>query len=325
MPEETHNITVDATQVGRTDHIVRDLTGLPRSQVDRLFQNKCIKVNGKVCLETFFRVAVDDKIEVRFDPKSGYQEKKKAWDDRTFDVIFEDSWIVVVNKYAGVLTLPTQKSTGNTLFDRLKLFLNHSRSGRECFVVHRLDREVSGLLVFAKSKVGADLLQAQFADHAPVRKFTAIVNGLMESPSGTFESYLATASNLDQYNVYKESEGQHAVTDYKVITTKLDVTVVELDLKIARKHSMRVHLADAGHPILSDPRYGKKKSKHRDWKRKRMAVHGHYLSFLHPETAEKMEFKTPIPPTLKRFRPQPIEDEFVKGGEDKEQGGKETS
>ncbi len=309
MPKETHTVTVASEQIGRTDHIVRDVTGLPRSQVDRLFQNKCVRVNGKICLDTFFRVAQGDIVQVDFDPKSGYQEKKKAWTDRTFEVVFEDSWVIVVNKKAGVLSLPTQKSIGNTLFDRLKLYLNHSRSGRECFVVHRLDREISGLLVFAKSNVGAELLQAQFADNAPVRKFTAIVNGILEPESGTWESYLAMASNLDQYNVYTPKDGQHAVTDYRVIMTKLDTTVVELTLKTARRHQMRVHLADAGHPILADPRYGKKKSRHRNWKKKRMAIHGHYLEFTHPQSGDKMEFKTPIPQALKRFRPQPIEED----------------
>lgn len=312
MPKETHQITVTSEQIGRTDHIVRDVTGLPRSQVDRLFQNKCVRVNGKVCLDTFSRVVAGDEVRIEFDPKSGYQEKKKAWADRTFEVVFEDSWIIVVNKKAGVLSLPTQKSTGNTLFDRLKLYVNHSRAGRAIFVVHRLDREISGLLVFAKSNVGAELLQAQFAEDAPVRKFTAIVNGNLSPESGTWKSYLATASNLDQYKVYNEKDGQLAITDYNVITTKLDTTVVELTLKTARRHQMRVHLADAGHPILADPRYGKKDSQHRNWKKKRMAIHGHYLEFSHPENGEKMIFKTPIPQAMKRFRPQPIEEETGK-------------
>lgn len=309
MPKETHEITVSHEQIGRTDHIVRDTTGLPRSQVDRLFQNKCVRVNNKVCLETFFRVTAGDVVQIDFDPKAGYQEKKKAWADRTFEVIFEDSWILVVNKRAGVLSLPTEKSTGNTLFDRVKLYVNHSRSGRDCFVVHRLDREISGLLVFAKSNVGAELLQAQFADNAPVRKFTAIVNGNLEPETGTHTSYLATATNLDQYRVYNENDGQLATTEYKVITTKLDTTVVELTLTTARRHQMRVHMADAGHPILGDPRYGKKDSQHRNWKKKRMAIHGHFLEFTHPETGQKVTFKTPIPQALKRFRPMPIEDE----------------
>ncbi len=309
MPKETHEITVSHQQVGRADHIVRDTTGLPRSQVDRLFQNKCVRVNKKVCSETFFRVTAGDILQIDFDPKAGYQEKKKAWADRTFEVIFEDSWILVVNKRAGVLSLPTEKSTGNTLFDRLKLYVNHSRSGRDCFVVHRLDREISGLLVFAKSNVGAQLLQAQFADNAPVRKFTAIVNGNVQPEAGTHKSYLATATNLDQYNVYNEKDGQLAITDYQIITTKLDTTVVELTLKTARRHQMRVHMADAGHPILADPRYGKKGAQHRNCNKNRRAINGHYLAFLHPESGERVEFTTPIPQAIKRFRPMPIEEE----------------
>ena len=309
MPKQTHSFTVTGDQALRADHIVRDLTKLSRSKVTRLFDNGCVSVNGKPCKDSFFRVTEGDSVKVEFNPDAGYPEAAKAWDDRTFSVVFEDSWIIVVNKSAGVLTVPTDKSSGNTLLDRLKIYLNHSRRGRECFVVHRLDREASGLLVFAKSEVGAGLLQAQFNDNAPTRMFTAIVNGNMTKPEGKLECRLATASNLDQYAVYGKDEGQLATTEYRVIREKLDTTIVELKLVTSRRHQMRVHLADAGHPVLGDPRYGKRKSEHRNWHKRRMALHGHRLEFLHPESAAPMVFDSPIPVAMKKFRPQPLEDE----------------
>jgi 23S rRNA pseudouridine1911/1915/1917 synthase len=308
MPKQSHSHTVTGDQVLRADHVVRDLTQLSRSKVTSLFGNGCVKVNGKVCTDSFFRVGAGDTIDVSFNPDSGFPAPAKAWKDRTFDVVFEDSWIIVVNKSAGILSVPTEKSTGNTVLDRLKIYLNHSRSGRECYVVHRLDREASGLLVFAKTDVGAGLLQAQFADNAPERMFTAIVNGNMAESEGRFESRLTTASNLDQYAVYGKDEGQLATTEYRVIREKLDTTVVELKLVTARRHQMRVHLADAGHPILGDPRYGKGKSRHRNWHKRRMALHGHRLEFLHPESATPMVFETPVPVGMKKFRPQPLEE-----------------
>lgn len=308
MANQTHSITITEAQAGRADHVVRDLTQLSRSKITRLFGNGCVSVNGKSCKDSFFRVSEGDLVEVSFNPDAGYPEPAKAWDDRTFDVVFEDSWIVVVNKSAGILTVPTEKSNGNTVLDRLKLYLNHSRRGRECFVVHRLDREASGLLVFAKTEVGAGLLQAQFADNAPTRMFTAIVNGNMAKPEGKFECRLATASNLDQYAVYGKDEGQLATTEYRVIREKLDTTIVELKLVTARRHQMRVHLADAGHPVLGDPRYGKGKSKHRNWHKRRMALHGHRLEFLHPESAAPLVFDSPVPVGMKKFRPQPLEE-----------------
>jgi len=255
MPQQSYSQTITGDQPLRADHVVRDLIQLSRSKITRLFDNGCISVNGKLCKDSFFRVSAGDVVEVKFNPDAGYPEASKAWDDRTFDVVFEDSWIVVVNKSAGILTVPTEKSAGNTLLDRLKLYLNHSRRGRECYVVHRLDREASGLLVFAKSEVGAGLLQAQFTDNAPTRMFTAIVNGNMSKPEGKFECRLATASNLDQYAVY-----------------------------------------------------GKGKSKHRNWHKRRMALHGHRLEFLHPESAVPLVFDSPIPVGMKKFRPQPLEE-----------------
>ncbi len=309
MANEVHSVTVNESQAGRADHLVRDLTELPRSKVTRLFENKCVRVNGKICRESFFRVAEGDLLQIQYDPKAGYPQVRKPWEDRTFEVVYEDSWLIVVNKTAGVLTVPTEKSNSNTLLDRLKLYVNHSKRGRDCFVVHRLDRQVSGLLVFAKTTVGAELLQAQFNEQVPKRMFTAIVNGLVAKPEGSFETHLATAKNLDQYSVYgKDKElGKHAVTEYKTIGTKLDTTIVEIAPKTARRHQMRVHLADAGHPVLGDPRYGKKKSQHRNWTKKRMALHAHFLEFHHPESGELVSFKSPIPVSIKKFRPIPEE------------------
>lgn len=307
MPTQNHTTTVQGHEICRADHVVRSLLQLSRSKITRLFENGCVKVNGQLCRNTFERVKPDDVIDVSFNPDAAYQPVKKAWNDRTFEVVFEDSWLIVINKAAGVLTLPNEKSTGNTLLERLRLYLNHSRRGRQCHVIHRLARQASGLLVFAKTDVSAELLQAQFNDQPPIRRFTAIVNGNMEKPQGTFQCRLATASNLDQYAVYGKDEGQLATTHYKVITEKLDTTVVELSPETGRRHQMRVHLANAGHPILGDPRYGKGKSKHRNWYKRRLALHGHRLEFLHPENAAPLTFETPIPLVIKKFRPIPEE------------------
>lgn len=273
-----------------------------------LFENGCVKVNGTACSDSFQRVNQGDVVEVEYHPDGGYKPAKAAWSDRTFKVVFEDTWLIVIDKTAGVLTLPTDKSKGNTLLDRLKLYLNHSRSGRDCHVIHRLDREVSGLLVFAKTAVAARLLQAQFADDAPKREFTAIVNGVMPPGEGEYESWLATASNLDQYSVHHAEGAAKAKTKYRVLHSKLDTTVVELELVTARRHQLRVHLNDAGHPVIGDPRYGKRKAQHRNWHKRRMALHAHRLSFLHPSDASPMVFESPIPNAMKKFRPQPLEE-----------------
>ncbi len=302
MVMTTLSVTSDADNAGRLDLIVRKLCESSHSQVRGMIDQGCVSINGQQCTSIGQIVSPGDTVSLRFDPTQRYREtKKKQWDDRTFQILFEDEHLIVVNKAAGCLTVPTDNGEWNTLVDRVTVYLSHSRGQRQAWVVHRLDRDVSGLLVFGKDESIAKRLIEQFKQQKPRRAYTALVIGLIPNDEGTFESDLATGNNLDRFATRPSRKTQNAITHYRVLKRMPDTTHVEVTLETGRRNQIRVHFADAGHPVLGDPRYGIKTSMHPYWKRKRIALHAKSLGFQHPVTGKEMMLESPLPPAIAKF------------------------
>jgi 23S rRNA pseudouridine1911/1915/1917 synthase len=301
MPNITKSHQVTDQQSGRVDWIVKLLTNLSHSKMRGMFGHGCVTVNSKPCAEPGHVVKPGDQVDVTYDPTQGYPEKKKVWVDRTFNIVFEDKHILVVNKTANVLTVATDEGDQVTLVDRLTHYLKSTSYHKEALCVHRLDRGVSGLLVFAKTKPAYSKLRSQFEEHKPERKYIAIVAGHVHNKSGTFQSYLQTGNNLDQFSTTDKRKGQLAVTHYKVLQELKDATVVEVQLETGRRNQIRVHFADKGHPVLGDPRYSKHEAQHELWNKSKIALHALSLGLNHPETDEKMVFETPLPKIFEQF------------------------
>ncbi len=301
MTMTTLSTTVDADNAGRVDLVVRELSELSRSQVRGLVDHGCVTINGSPCKSIAVTVTAGDVISILYDPAQRYREKKKRWDDRTFHVSFEDDHLIVVDKSAGSLTVPTDRQETNTLVDRVSVYLNHSRRKRQAWLVHRLDREVSGLLVFGKQELIAGELIAQFKRRKPKRLYTAIVAGVIPSDEGTFRSHLATGKNLDRYVAPPSRNTETAITHYRVLRRMEDTTLVEASLETGKRNQIRVQFADAGHPVLGDPRYKTKQAMHPRWIRKRIALHAQSLSFEHPVSGETMTFESPLPSAIEKF------------------------
>jgi 23S rRNA pseudouridine1911/1915/1917 synthase len=301
MPLTTLTAEVTEDQTGRIGAVVQGLTTLSHSKMRGLFDHGCVTLNGKPCDESGKPVRVGDRIEVRYDPRQGYPEHKKKWTDRTFQVVFEDEHLVVVNKSANVLTVATDHGERNTLELRVTHYLKRTGHKRKAFVVHRLDRGVSGLLVFAKSPKIFAALQEQFKQRKPERVYVAIVAGHPYPAEGTFRSYLKTGDNLDQYSTRQTGEGELAITHYEVRKTLPDSSVVEVRLETGRRNQIRVHFADHGHPVLGDPRYNRKLARHERWPKTRIALHATTLGFIHPQTKQHVEFHAPLPNVMTRF------------------------
>jgi 23S rRNA pseudouridine1911/1915/1917 synthase len=301
MPITTKTALVTEQQSGRADQVVHALTSLSHSKMRGLFDQGCVTVNGQPCVLAGMRVKSGDQVDVCYDPQQGYRQKKKKWTDRTFAIAFEDQHIIVVNKSANVLTVATDHDEPNTLVSRVSHYLKHTSQHREAFVAHRLDREVSGLVVFAKSPAILKLLQEQFKQRKPERLYIAIVAGILKPSQGTFRSYLKTGDNLDQFSTRNESEGQLAITHYRVLKELQDATVVEVKLETGRRNQIRVHFAERGHPVLGDGRYRRKEATHDRWQLKRIALHATSLGFKHPVTGEPLHFDAVAPNSMKRF------------------------
>lgn len=301
MAKTTLSMTVTPENAGRVDLIARELCESSRSQVRGMIDHGCLSINGVICGDTARTVVAGDAVSICFDPHQRYKEKKKPWDDRTFKIVFEDKHLIVVDKAAGTLTVPTDNNERNTLVERLTIYLTHSRGNRDAFVVHRLDRAVSGLLVFGKQDRIAKQLIEQFKHRKPERVYTAIVAGVMANDDGTFRSHLATGKNLDRYVAPPSSTTELAITHYRVLRRMADTTLVEVKLETGKRNQIRIHFADAGHPVLADPRYKTKQATHHHWIRDRIALHATSLSFEHPLSGEIMAFESPLPSAMHKF------------------------
>ncbi|MCB1067052.1 MAG: RluA family pseudouridine synthase [Simkania sp.] len=204
-------------------------------------------------------------------------------------ILYEDKDIVVVQKPAGLLSVATHFEEKETVHAALK-----SRGvAKRVLPVHRLDRETSGVMVFAYTERAKEGLKKQFHLHTMGRQYLAVLEGSIEEKKGMWKSMLKEDAN---YFVSSHPEGKEAITHYKVVQRKGDYTAVQVTLETGRKNQIRAHASEAGFPVVGDMKYGATKNP-----LGRLGLHASLLSFIHPVTKKKMEFKSLPPPTFNRY------------------------
>jgi len=206
------------------------------------------------------------------------------------EIIHEDRDILVVDKPAGLLTIATDRENEKTAYHILTDYVRkgYHKSSRRIFIVHRLDRDTSGLLVFAKDERAKFALQSRWDETE--KKYLAVVYGRLARASGVITSYLAENEARIVYSTRDRSAGKFSTTAYKVLKASGDLSLLEIDLVTGRKNQIRVHFAEQGHPVVGDRKYG-----YRDSACKRMALHAWWISFLHPWSGKRMTLKTDVP------------------------------
>ena len=196
----------------------------------------------------------------------------------------------MVEKPSGLLTVATAKERTRTLYAALFDYVKHKRPPEKIFIVHRLDREASGLLVFAKTEAAKHHLQQQFKTHSAARKYVAVVEGRLHQDQDTIRSFLAENAAHRVYSVEDSRKGKLAVTHFRVLKRSSQATLIEVQLESGRKHQIRVQLAERGHPILGDKSYGSRKNPFH-----RLALHACGLALNHPQTGQSLKFESPCP------------------------------
>jgi 23S rRNA pseudouridine1911/1915/1917 synthase len=214
-------------------------------------------------------------------------------------VVFEDADLLVVDKPAGLLTVATDRERTRTLYAGIRALLARRRPPERVFVVHRLDREASGLLVFAKTPEAKYALQGQFKTREAGRTYVALVRGTVARDELTLRSHLAENAALRVWDAGPQRGGKLAVSHVRVRARRGDHTLVEVTLETGRKHQIRVQLADAGHPILGDRRYGP-----RERDAPGLALHAAVLRLRHPSSGEKLVLRSPPPRWFRVQRPR---------------------
>lgn len=285
----------------RIDRLVQELAGGTRAHVAGLFDFDCVSLNGTQTKETGRRLERGDHVHIRFESGRRYHARPRPRSHSGFAVVHEDRELIVVDKSAELLTVPTERNEPYTLVYRVNEYVRRSKHGKGAFPVHRLDRGVSGLLVFGKTPEIAQIIRDQFAARKPERKYVAIIAGHLAKASDVFRSFLATDKALNRFSTDDEEIGQYAETRYKVLERFADTTLVEVRLETGRRNQIRVHFSEAGHPVLGDPRYRPDAAQHPEWPYERIALHAQCLGLRHPITTEWLHFESQLPREMMTF------------------------
>ena len=251
-----------------------------RSKLKATLQGNGIKVEGKTVTQYDYPLKKGMRISI------SKSKKNNLFKSRYVKIVYEDRYLVVVEKEVGILSMAAGHSSLN-----VKRVLDDyfRKSGQKCraHVVHRLDRDTSGLLIYAKDMETEQILEHNWHDIVYDRRYVAVVSGEMENDEGTVASWLKDNAAYITYSSPVDNGGKYAVTHYRVLDRTTEHSLVEYQLETGRKNQIRVHSADMGHPVCGDIKYG-----NGDDPIHRLCLHAYMLCFWHPVTREKMEFST---------------------------------
>ena len=254
-----------------------------RSKLKATLQGRGIAVNGKMVTQFDYQLKAGDKIII------SRHKKQNQFKSRYVKIVYEDRWLVVVEKNIGILSMAAGHSSLNVKSVLDDYFLK-SRQKCRAHVVHRLDRDTSGLMVYAKDIDTEQILEHNWHQIVYDRRYVAVVSGEMEQENGTIANWLKDNKAYITYSSPTDNGGKYAVTHFQVLNRTTEHSLVEYKLETGRKNQIRVHSADMGHPVCGDVKYG-----NGDDPLHRLCLHAYMLCFTHPVTGEPMEFSTPIP------------------------------
>ena len=261
-----------------------------RSKVKATLQGRGVKVDGKFVTQFDLPLRPGMKVAVS-KSKRGLHTLRS----RYVKLVYEDRWLIVVEKNIGILSMAAGHSSLN-----VKAVLDDyfQKTHQKCraHVVHRLDRDTSGLMVYAKDIETEQILEHNWHDIVYDRRYVAVVSGEMEQDEGTVESWLKDNKAYFTYSSPVDNGGKYAVTHYHVLDRTTAHSLVEYKLETGRKNQIRVHSADLGHPVCGDVKYG-----NGDDPVHRLCLHAYLLCFYHPVTRERMEFETPVPTAFRQL------------------------
>ena len=255
-----------------------------RTTVKDYLKYRQVMLNGTVT--TQFDARVTPGAEVKVNTTREFQ----VFSHPRIRLVYEDDDVIVIEKGYGLLSMGTDKIKDGTAYSILREYLKRKDPRNKLFIVHRLDRDTTGLMMFAKTREAKDTMQHNWNNMVLERKYVAVIEGDLEPEAGEIRSYLAENSAHEVYSTDNPELGKLAVTYYKTLRRRKPYSLVELSLATGRKNQIRVHLKDKGHPIVGDRRYGAGPSPIH-----RLCLHAQTLRFVHPVTRKDMNFSAPLP------------------------------
>ena len=279
-----------ARPAGLLEFLYESFPEQSRKSVKAFLEQKQIMIMGKIV--TKFDYPLEPGMDVII-------LRKKAARDitlRKMNLLYEDEHLIVIEKSSGLLSVVTEKGNEETAFSILKTYVKRNNSKGQLYIVHRLDRDTSGVMMFAKSKEVQQKLQDNWDDVVTKRIYYAVVEGNVKNAKGEIVSCLKENKSLKMYSSKTPGDGQKAVTRYHVLKSNARYSLLEVELETGRKNQIRVHLQDMGHSIAGDKKYGAVTDPLR-----RLALHAGILEFSHPITGKCLHFATPVPTIIDKL------------------------
>ncbi len=256
-----------------------------RNSVKSLLGSHRVSIDGAPVTQFNFKLFPGDTVIVSSSP---IRKKTRS----NLPIIFEDNDLIVINKPSKLLSVPSDNEKGSTAFRMVNDYLQQKDKHNRAFIVHRLDEDTSGVLMFAKNDKMAKALTDgdNWNNLVKKRGYYAIVEGTLENKEGTIRSYLKKNSQNMMYSSKKKGDGQLAITNYKIIQENGQFSLADVDIKTGRKNQIRVHFGDLGHFIIGDDKYGEPSNPI-----KRLGLHAYELDIIHPLSGKLLKFKAPMP------------------------------
>lgn len=266
------------------EFLIQQMPHKSRNNIKSYLGKKQVLVDGKMVKQFNHPLSAGQIVEVtstRMNPEQKFKE---------YNIVFEDDDIIVIDKQAGLLSIATKDEKRATAYSLLSNHVKKQDKANKIFIVHRLDRETSGLMLFAKSEAIKKSLQEDWNDTVLERTYIAVVEGIVEKPEGQILSYLVEDKVFRMHSSQNQTKGQKAITNFKVMKKGKALTMLKVNLETGRKNQIRVHMQEIGHSVIGDKKYGSTISPI-----KRLGLHAQQLSFIHPKSGEKLNFETKIP------------------------------
>lgn len=284
MKKNYQSILHATSETALLEFLYEALSGQSRNSVKALLEQRRIMTGGKIVTKFDYRLQPGDDVVIL---------KKSAAADsplRRMNLLYEDDWIIVIEKESGLLSVSAGRESEETAFSILHHYVKAKNHNAQLFVVHRLDRETSGVLLFSKSRDVQQKLQNSWDETVTKRIYYAVVEGCVTPKEGEIVSWLKESKAMKVYSSKTPGDGQKAVTKYQTLRSTSRYSLLEVSLETGRKNQIRVHMQDLGHSVAGDRKYGALTDPIR-----RLALHAGILEFTHPVTGKQMLFETEMP------------------------------
>lgn len=291
-------LNVDENNIDiRLDKFIKDNTdNLSREYIQKLIDEGYVLVNGKEVTKCSYKIALNDEIIVTFKETEDLNVEPQ---DIPLDIVYEDKDVIVINKPQGMVVHPAPGNYKNTLVNALLYHckdLSSINGVKRPGIVHRIDKDTSGLLMVAKNDYAHNFLAEQLKDKTASRTYVALVHGIVHVKKGIINAPIGRDPK-SRVKMAVVKNGKEAITEFTVLKYYKDFTLIECKLKTGRTHQIRVHMDYIGYPLVGDPLYGRRKLKYGN----KQYLHAKELSFIHPTTKERVTFTTELPEYFTKF------------------------